>query len=378
MLEIKAVHTRAELITFIKFNIALYKNSPYAIPPLIADDLNTLSKSKNPAFEFCDSQYFLCYRDGEIVGRIAAIINHKANQTWNKRNGRFGFIDFIEDFEVAKALIQAAQQWVQERGMDTIEGPLGFTDMDPEGMLIEGFDQLGTMSTIYNYPYYPQYMERMGFTKAADWVEAKIFMPDRLPDRIARVSELVESRSGIKVLRFKNARQIIKQGRAHDLFSLVNTAFAPLYGYSALSQRQIGAYIKQYIPLVRLELLTMITDRDDKLIAFGLGLPSLSRVMQKSKGKLFPTGLIHLLGALRAKKVEVVDFMLIAIAPQWQGRGVNAVIMKEFIEQMRKLGTIYAESNPELELNTQIYDQWSDFTVEYHKRRRAFIREIKK
>lgn len=378
MLEIKAVHTRAELITFIKFNIELYKNSPYAIPPLIADDLNTLSKSKNPAFEFCESQYFLCYRDGKIVGRIAAIINHKANQTWGHQHGRFGFIDFIEDFEVAQALIQAAQQWVRERGMDAIEGPLGFTDLDPEGMLIEGFDQLGTMSTIYNYPYYPQYMERMGFTKAADWVEAKIFIPDQLQDRITRVSEMVESRSGIKILRFNKTSEIIKQGWAKDLFALVNTAFAPLYGYSELSEQQINNYIKQYIPLVRLELLTMITDKDNKLIAFGLGLPSLSRVLQKSKGKLFPTGFIHLLSALRAKKVEVVDFMLIAIAPQWQGRGVNAVIMKDFTEQMRKLGTIYAESNPELELNTQIYDQWSDFTVEYHKRRRAFIREIKK
>lgn len=377
MLKIVTATTPKELRKFAKFNIELYKGNPYAVPQLIVDEVNTLTPSKNPAFEFCEAQCFLCYKDDKIVGRIAAIINHKANQTWGTKHGRFGFIDFIEDFEVAQALIQTAEDWVKERGMTSLEGPLGFTDLDQEGMLIEGFDQLGTMATIYNYPYYPQFMERMGFTKAADWVEHKVHTPDVLQARIAKVAGIVEARTGVRQLQVKSNKELIAQGWGTQIFDLTNTAFAHLYGYSALSSAQKDYYVKQYLPMVRLELLTMVVDKDNKLIAYGLGLPSLSRALQKARGKMFPFGFIHLLRALKAKKSDIIDLMLIAIHPDWQGKGVNAVIMKYFIQNMIKMKCTYAESNPELESNSQIKDQWSDFTTENHKRRRAFIREIK-
>lgn len=377
MLNIVAVNSRKELNKFVKFNYKLYKNSPYAVPQLVIDEINTLTPGINPAFDFCEAQCFLCYRDGKIVGRIAAIINHKANERWKNRHGRFGFIDFIEDFEVAKLLIDTAEKWVRDRGMDCIEGPLGFTDLDQEGMLIEGFDQMGTMATIYNYPYYPQFMERMGFTKAADWVECKVFTPERAIERIERVAQIVLERTGTRILTIKNNKEIVSQGWGDQIFELTNTAFANLYGYSELTKRQIDYYVKQYLPMVRMEFLTIVVDKDNKLIAYGLGLPSLSKALQKARGKMLPFGFIHLLRALKTKKVEVVDFLLIAVHPQWQGRGINALIMKEFIHSMQVLGTIYAESNPELEINTEIGDQWSNFNIEYHKRRRAFIRQIK-
>lgn len=379
MLEIKPVNSKRELKRFIKFSIELYNGNQYAVPPLIADDLNTLSKETNPAFDFCEAQYFLCYRQGKPVGRIAAIINHRSNEIWQKKHGRFGFIDFVEDFEVAKALIQAAEEWLAARGMTAIEGPLGFTDFDREGMLVEGFDQLGTMATLYNHSYYPRYMERMGFVKEADWIECKIYTPKEIPERIANVAKIVCERTGINIIRVKSNRQIIEQGWGDDLFKLTNLSFASLFGYSELSQKQIDTYVKQYLPMVRLEYLTLITDSNNKLIAYGMGLPSLSRALQKARGKLFPTGFFHLYRALKAKKHPIIDFMLIAIHPQWQGRGVNAVIMEEFLREMIKAGVVYAESNPELEVNTQIGDQWSkNFNVEYHKRRRAYIRKIER
>lgn len=377
MLKIVPVATKKELRRFVKFNLDLYKGNPYAIPQLTTDEMNTLTPSKNPAFEFCEAQCFLCYKDDRIVGRIAAIINRKANKTWNKQCGRFGFIDFIDDFEVAELLIQTAESWVKERGMTSIEGPLGFTDLDHEGMLIEGFDQLGTMATIYNYPYYPQFMERMGFTKSADWVEHKIHTPDVVQERIIKVANIVERRTGVRLLTVKNNKELIEQGWGTKIFELTNTAFAHLYGYSALSQKQIDAYVKQYLPMVRLELLIMVVDKDNHLIAYGFGLPSLSRALQKARGKMFPFGFIHLLKALKAKKSEIIDLMLIAIHPQWQGKGVNAIIMKYFIQSMIDMGCVYSESNPELEDNNQIKDQWADFESVNHKRRRAFVRKIK-
>lgn len=376
MLKIVPVNSNKELCKFVKFNIELYKDNPYAVPQLILDEMNTLNPKINPAFDFCEAQCFLCYRDKKIVGRIAAIINHKANETWGKLCGRFGFIDFIEDFEVAKLLIDTAQTWLRERGMDEMEGPMGFTDLDQEGMLIKGFDQIGTMATIYNHPYYPQYMERMGFTKAVDWIECKVFTPQEEIPRITKVANVVLARTGVRIIRPKNPRKMIKDGWGDKLFDLTNRAMANIYGYSNLSERQIKNYVKQYLPLVRMEYVTLIVDRNNKLIAYGLGLPSLSKALQKAQGKIFPMGVLHLLKALKSKRVPIIDFLLISVDPEWQGRGVNAIIMKEFIENMQKTGTIYAESNPELESNNSVGDQWNNFNVEYHKRRRAFKRKI--
>lgn len=376
MIEVKPTGSKRDLRRFAQFNIDLYRESPYAVPELINDEVKLFLPEKNPAFEFCEAQCFLCYKDGKVVGRVAAIINHRANETWGTKHGRFGYIDFIEDFEVARALIDAATEWVKERGMNEIEGPLGFTDFDKEGMLIHGFDQLGTCASIYNYPYYGEYMERMGFCKAADWIEHKLFVPEVMPEKIEKIAKIVEGRQPIHYVNVKNNKQLINDGWGKQIFELTNRAFAKLYGFSELSPRQQDAYIAQYLPMVRLEYLIMIADENDKLIAYGLGMPSLSRAYQKARGRMFPFGFIHLLKALKAKRFEIVDLMLVAVDPSWQGKGINALIMNKFLENVQKAGCVYAESNPELDSNTQINEQWQYFNTETHKRRRVFIKKI--
>ena len=373
---IKKVTDRRDLKRFIRFNYELYKNNPYSVPDLYDDMLRTLSKEKNAAFEFCEADYFLAYKDGKLVGRVAAIINHRANQAWGKQEVRFGWIDFTDDTEVSEALIRTVEQWGRERGMTHIQGPLGFTDMDAEGMLIEGFDQLGTMATIYNYPYYAAHMERLGFQKDADWVEFKIYIPDAIPDKHRRISELVQRKYGLKIKKYTSGNKI-----AHDygqaIFELINEAFAPLYGYSALSQRQIDQYVKMYLPILDLRMVTLVTDADDRLIAVGISMPSLSRALQKAHGRLLPFGWFHLLKALYFKRrSHILDLLLVAVKPEYQNKGVNALLFSDLIPVYQQLGFEYAESNVELELNGKVQAQWDYFKTEQHKRRRAFVKEI--
>ena len=373
---IKKVSDRRDLKRFIRFNYELYKNNPYSVPDLYDDMLRTLDKKKNAAFEFCEADYFLAYKDGRLAGRVAAIINHRANQTWNKKEVRFGWIDFTDDAEVSEALIRTVEQWGKQRGMTQIQGPLGFTDMDAEGMLIEGFDQLGTMATIYNYPYYPAHMERLGFRKDADWVEFKIYIPDAIPDKHRRISELVQRKYGLKIKKYTSGKAIARDyGQA--IFRLINEAFAPLYGYSALSQRQIDQYVKMYLPILDLRMVTLVTDADDQLIAVGISMPSLSRALQKAHGRLLPFGWYHLLKALYFKRrSHVLDLLLVAVKPEYQNKGVNALLFSDLIPVYQQLGFEYAESNVELELNGKVQAQWDYFKTEQHKRRRAFIKEI--
>ncbi len=371
------ISTKKELKKFVRFKNNLYNNHPYAIPTLEADELATLNPKKNPASEFCDMQCFLAYNDkNEIVGRICAIINHRANETWNKNEGRFGFFDFIEDIELTKALLDSSGQRLKERGKDAMHGPLGFTDMDEEGMLIEGFDQLGTMATLYNYPYYGEFMSKLGFTKDADWIELKITIPSTMPTRIEKFANIVAQKSNVRVIKFKKTSELIKSGWATKIFELINKEYSKLYGFTPMTQRQIDHYVKMYIPIVRLELICLIADSEDNLVGFGISFPSLSRALQKSKGRLFPFGWISMLRALKGKKSEVVDLMLIAISEQYQNKGLTAIIMKESIEGMIKMGARYAESNVELESNETMQKQWETFERTQHKRRRAYIKPI--
>lgn len=374
---IKKVTTKREMKRFIRFNYELYKDNPYSVPDLYDDMLNTFNKKKNAAFEFCEAEYFLAYKDEQLVGRVAAIINNRANQTWNKREVRFGWIDFTDDTEVSEALINAVEQWGKERGMTHITGPLGFTDMDAEGMLVEGFDQLGTMATIYNYPYYPQHMERLGFVKDADWVEYKIFVPDSIPDKHKRIADLIQRKYNLKIKKYKSGKEIARDyGQA--IFELVNEAYTPLYGYSALTQGQIDQYVKMYLPILDLRMVTLITDADDQLIAVGISMPSLSEALQKSHGRLLPFGWFYLLKALFFKRrAKMLDLLLVAVKPEYQNKGVNALLFSDLIPVYQQLGFEYAESNPELELNGKVQAQWEYFRTEQHKRRRAFIKEIK-
>lgn len=373
---IKKVTTKRELKRFIRFNYELYKENPYSVPDLYDDMLNTFNRRKNAAFEFCEAEYFLAYKDGQLVGRVAAIINNRANQTWGKKEVRFGWIDFTDDTEVSEALIRTVEQWGKERGMTHIVGPLGFTDMDAEGMLVEGFDQLGTMATIYNYPYYPQHIERLGFTKDADWVEYKIYIPDAIPDKHKRISDLIQRKYNLKIKKYTSSRKIARDyGQA--IFELINEAYTPLYGYSALTQRQIDQYVKMYLPILDLRMVTLITDQDDQLVAVGISMPSLSEALQKSHGRLLPFGWYYLLKALFFKRrAKMLDLLLVAVKPEYQNKGVNALLFSDLIPVYQQLGFEYAESNPELELNGKVQAQWEYFRTEQHKRRRAFIKEI--
>ena len=311
-----------ELKRFIRFNYRLYKGNPYSVPDLYDDMLNTFNKKKNAAFEFCEAEYFLAYQDNKIVGRVAAIINHKANEAWNKKNVRFGWIDFIDNPEVSDALIHTVEEWGKERGMTHIQGPLGFTDFDAEGMLVEGFDQLSTMATIYNYPYYPQHMERMGFEKEADWVEYQIYIPDAIPDKHKRISDLIQRKYNLKIKKYTSAKKIARDyGQA--IFELMNEAYKPLFGYSALSQRQIDQYVKMYLPIVDLRMVTLITDADDQLICVGISMPSLSEALQKAHGRLLPFGWYYLLKALFMKRrAKMLDLLLVAVKPEYQNKGL--------------------------------------------------------
>lgn len=377
MVTIKKVSSSSELKKFIRFNYELYKNNPYSVPDLEDDMMSTLDKNKNAAFEFCDADYFLAYKDGKLVGRVAAIINNRANETWGKKDVRFGWIDFIDDAEVSDALIKTVEQWGAERGMTHIQGPLGFTDFDAEGMLIEGFDQLGTMATIYNHPYYPEHMSRMGFEKEADWVEYKIYIPEAIPEKHKRISDLIQRKYNLKVVKCTSAKEIAsKYGQA--IFDLMNEAYAPLFGYSALSPKQIDQYIKSYLPILDLRMVTLVTDAEDKLVAVGISMPSLSTALQKAKGRMLPFGWYHLLKTIFLKKYpKMLDLLLVAVKPEYQNKGVTALIFSDLITVYRGIGFEYAESNPELELNNKVQAQWDYFKTEQHKRRRCFVKEIK-
>lgn len=361
---------------FIQFGIDLYKGNEYFVPPLIYDERATLNRSKNPAFDHCDATYFLAYRDGEIVGRIAVIINYKSNERWNQKHARFGFVDFIDDEDVVDSLFGAAESWARSRGMEKIHGPLGFTDLDHEGMLIEGFDRMGTMATIYNYPYYQKHMERMGYVKDKDWVEFLIQIPPEVPERFSRMGEIVKKRFGLTVKHLQRKQDVYPYAR--EMFILINNAYKDLYGYVELSDKQIDYYVDMYIPMIRLDFVTLVLrQNDNKLVGVGIGLPSMSDALRKAKGRFLPNGWYHLYKALKGIGHNgVLDLLMIAVDPEYQGKGVNALMFNEFIPAANKLGMTKAESNIELEDNSKVHSMWNGLEYEQHKRRRAFIKNI--
>ncbi|WP_455632583.1 hypothetical protein [Parabacteroides sp.] len=372
--EIREVTSKKELKKFVKFNIELYKGNPYHVPGLIEEEMMTLDKKKNPAFEVCDAILFLAYKDGKVAGRIAGIVNRLSNETWKQRRARFGFVDFIDDDEVVDALFGAVEKWARERGMEEIHGPMGFTDMDHEGMLIEGFDQIGTMATIYNYPYYPKQVERIGYGKDQDWHEFKIYIPDGVPEKHLRIGEIVKKKYGLKILKFKNAKEIMPYAR--PVFQALNATYAPLYGFAPLSEKQIDYYIKMYIPMLRYDMVTLIVrEEDNALVGFGISLPNLSRALQKARGHMFPLGWIYLLKALKSRP-KVVDLYLTGVLPEYQSKGVNALLFNDLIPVYKSVGAVYAESNPELETNNAVQAQWDYFKREHHKSRRAYIKKL--
>ena len=375
--EIKRVTTRSDLKRFIRFNYEFYKDNKYSVPDLYDDMLHTFSPKRNAAFEFCEADYFLAYREGKIVGRVAAIINHRANEQWNKKTVRFGWIDFIDDQEVSRALIDTVKQWGKERGMDTIEGPLGFTDMDAEGMLIEGFDQLSTMATIYNYPYYPVHMERLGLEKSADWVEMKIFVPDEIPEKHKRISDIIARKYNLHIRKLTSKKEVRESGIGHQIFRLINDAYAPLFNFSRMTERQIDQYVNMYVPVLDLRMVSIVENEQNEIVAVGISMASLSEALQKAKGRLFPFGWYYLLKALLWKRPKMLDLLLVGVRPDYQNKGVNALLFTDLIPVYQQLGFEYAESNPELELNEKVQNQWQYFKTEQHKRRRCYKAAIR-
>ena len=385
MIEIRPVESRRDLYAFIRFNYELYKDNSYAVPDFVSDLQATFDRKKNAAFEFCEAQLFLAYRDKKLVGRVAAIINHKANKTWQVRNVRFGWIDFVDDPEVSDALLKAVEQWGRERGMNKIVGPLGFTDMDPEGMLTDGFDQLSTMSTIYNYPYYPQHMERHGYEKEVDWVERKVTVPtkdhahDANSERYMRVAEMSAKRYNLHVRKFKSHREVLQADGGkyiQKVFNVVNKAYAPLYGYSEMNERQIQQYADTYLQFLDMRLLTVVENEQNEPVAMGVCMGSLSRALQKAKGKLWPFGWWHLLKAIYFKHEPVLDMLLVAVLPEYQNKGVNAMLFADFIPIGRDMGFVWAESHPQLETNEKSQGQWAYLECTIHKRRRCWQKNL--
>ena len=385
MITIKKVEGRKDLKTFIRLNERLYRGNAYAVPDFMEDMLATFDRKNNAAFEFCEGDLFLAYRDGEVVGRVAAIINHKANKTWGTRNVRFGWIDFVDDIEVTKALLETVERWGAERGMNKIVGPLGFTDMDPEGMLTDGYDQLSTMSTIYNYPYYPKHMEQLGYEKEVDWVERKVMVPtrdhahDAGSEKYLRVADMCQRRYNLRVRKFKNAKEILKaDGGTYVLkvFDVVNKAYAPLYGYSEMNERQIMQYATTYLQFLDMRLLTVIENAEGEPVAMGVGMGSLSRALQKAHGELWPFGWWHLAKSVYVKHEPVLDLLLVAVHPDYQNKGVNAMLFADLIPVGRDMGFVWAETHPQLETNEKSQGQWAYLDCTVHKRRRCWQKPI--
>ena len=381
LIEIKKVESKKDLKTFIDFHYDLYEGNEYDVPNLFSDEMNTLSKDKNAAFEFCEAEYYLAYKDGKLAGRVAAIINHKANNKWGKKSVRFGWIDFIDDREVSKALLDAVEKYGREKGMEDVVGPLGFTDMDPEGMLVWGFDQLGTMPTIYNYAYYPEHIEALeGFEVDNKYVEFKIMVPDEVPEKYAKIAMMIEKRYNLHVRKLTK-KEVFQGGMGQKIFDLINDTYKDLYGYSELSQKQIDQLIKSYLGFLDFNLITCIedwTDGEHKLIGVGITMPSLAHALRKChRGRLLPFGWFHVLRAIKMHKTNIVDLLLIGILPEYRAKGANALLFADLIPWYQKYGIEWGETQVELETNAGVQGQWGALTPVMHKRRKCYKKIIK-
>jgi len=369
---IKKVENKRDLKKFISFPYKLYAGNKYWVPPLRFDEMNTLRRDKNPAFEFCEVKYWLAYKDGIIAGRIAGIINWRYVEKWQNRYARFGWIDFIDDEDVSKALIETMEQWAKEKGMEAVHGPLGFTDLDYEGMLIEGFEELGTLATIYNYPYYHAHLEKFGYKKDVDWVEFEIKAPPEVPEKIDRVASIALKRNNLRVLKVKKSKELLPYTK--DMFNVLDIAYKDIFGFVPLTDKQVDLYIKQYFGFIRPEYISIVLDKNDRVVAFAITMPSLSKALQKSNGRLFPFGFIYILKAM--KKNDLIDLYLIGVLPEYQGKGVNSILIKELAKIFIGKNITKAETNVELENNYKVQAQWKLFEKRQHKRRRCYIKQL--
>ena len=366
------VTTKKQLNAFFKFPYILFKNDKMWVPQLLMDEKVTFNKAKNPALEFCDHKIWLAYRDGKIVGRIVGIINNKANQIWQRNRVRFGWFDFINSDQVAKALLDAVVQWGKSRGMNKIFGPMGFTDMDKEGMMVEGFDVDCPMACYYNPSYYPAIMNSIGYEKEVDWVQYQIVADQPVPEKVQRVNEMIKNRYNLRIVDNISAKQIANL-YGEKIFLTLNKAFSSLYGFVPLNEKQIKFYIKQYFSFLDKRLICFIVDEKDDVVAFGVSMPSLSDALRKGRGKLFPFGWLYLLRALR--NFEKIDLYLNGVAPEWQNKGVHSLYYAEMNKRNIELKVKTAIANPQLEDN-QAAHIWEKYNSHVAIRRRAYVKEI--
>lgn len=375
-IEIKPVTTRKELQQFVQFFYDLYRDCKYAVPYIYSEEMLALREDKNTSFECCEAQYFMAFRDGKLVGRVAAIINHRANERWDRKQVRFSWFDFVDDPEVSAALLKTVEDWGRQKGMTEIAGPIGFIDTDREGMLVNGFDTLSTMYINYNYPYYPQHMEQLaGYEKANDWVELRVKVPERVPDKFAKITEMVRKRYGLRVHKFTR-KELIAEGWGKRIFDLLNETYKDLYGFSQLSDYQINQLVNDYIKIADLNLVTGVMD-GDKLVGFGITFPSFSRALQKTHdGRYLPFGWWHLLKILKWHKTDTVDLLLIGVLPEYRSKGANALIFDDLIRQFQAYGFDWAETGPQMESNEGVLSQWQYLESVPHRRHRCYRKDL--
>lgn len=373
--EIKEVQSRRELREFVNFPEKLYRHNPYYVPPLEFDQMDTLDQKKGAAQEFCDSKLYLAYKDGKLAGRVAAIVNRLANKQWNHKEVRFGWYDFIDDREVSRALMDKVEEFGRKYGMESVVGPLGFTDFDPEGLLIEGFDRLSTMALIYNYPYYVDHIEEMSFQKDADWIEYKIEVPKALPERVARMANIIEQRANVHVTPL--TRKLIKEkDYAHKIFKIINECYKNLYNFTVLPEKMADKYIGFYLKVLDLNYVSLVENDKDEIVAFGITMPSIVRALQRSRGKLFPFGWWYLAKSLFFKREEGVEMLLVGVNPEYRNSGVNTLVQLDMFKKFTEAGVKWAETNAILETNIKNQGQFKEFDRECKKRRRSYIKPL--
>ena len=378
-IQVVEVTTRKQRKAFVDFFYDLYRDSPYAVPYLYLAEKLTLKPGSNPAFEFCEAQCFLAYNDGKVVGRVAAIINHRANDYWKREMARFGWFDFVDDPKVSEALLLAVEKWGKGKGMTEIAGPFGFEDMDREGMLVDGFDELSSMYVNYNFPYYPKHMDRLGYRKDNDYVEYRIKVPEVTPEKFARTAKLIKTRYHLEERKFSH-REMTKGGKARELFNILNITYGNLYGYSQLSTEQIDTITNNYIKLADLNLVTCVvdTEKDDKMVGFGVSFPSFSEALRHTRnGHLLPFGWWHLLKVMKWHKTPTVDLLLIGVLPEYRVKGANAIIFNDLISWYRRYGFKYAVTGPQMETNKGVLSQWQYLESEEIRRHRIYVKDIK-
>jgi len=371
MVQIVPVRNKRQFDIFIKFPFKLYKNEPLWVPPLISDEKFTLDKKKNPAFEFSEAELWLAYKDGEVVGRIAGIISHSYIEKWGKKYARFGWIDFINDLEVSKALLETVEEWAKQHGLEGVHGPLGFCDLDKEGMLTDGFERIGTFISIYNYPYYMDHMEALGYKKDAEWVELEINTPnEETAKKISTLAQKAKEKYGLSVVPIKKPRDVLPYAR--DIFDLLNKGYENLYGVVPITDKQVDYYVKQYFTYVNPDYICLIKDNEGKLAGFGITMPSLTIAAQKAKGRLFPVGFIHFLKAI--KKNDTLDLYLVAIRPELRAKGVAYILLDELTRASIKNGVVRAIASNELETNHAVLSMWKNYDTSIYHRRKCYLK----